>query len=826
MAHSTDSRIAPVPGECSRFAWSPEWFLTPTGITAVFIGTAVALVRLFSAADLWQGRVAEAAVAGLCLIATGFSLAAALRTARDKNLSGPLRRAWELIGAGLALLACGVAGHLAALWIQNEQPVLSGYLLTGCGFAAAGLVLLALLRLPAGRLARRHRVSALLDLGTLGLAGFVAFWIYTIAPIGAPPLTRGFSLLVIVLHAVVAMALLCAASALYLRPRDPAVRHGFHPLLLGIAFLVVLDLGPFATAVNLDGPSARPPLTGWSLFALAAAVAARGMRFSIPVPPAPPREPRGQMGVPVASTLLVGFLLSTSLINPELWQSQIKVLAPATFIALALIVTRQTLTARDNLRLAHEMKAAKEVAETANTARLQFLANISHDLRTPLNGVLGCAQILLRDKAISPKQRELIRTMQTSAEHLRNLINDLLDLSKLEADKLELSPTAFELRSFLDDLVKTFAIEAEKKKVVLELRIPGVLPGWIVCDRKRLQQILGNLVHNAIKFTERGSVHVRVQAAGAELVIEVTDTGCGIMPDKLGELFLPFHVVDPRSIKLDGTGLGLSICKKLARRMGGDISVQSVVSKGSTFTVHLPLKESAPVVEVHRTIVDYQGRRRRILIVDDQPANRIVLRTMLEPLDFLVDEAADAAAAIEQVRFARPDVILLDLMMPGVDGFELLRQIQELPLPALPPCLAVSALSGEEVERRCRDAGFRQLLNKPVNFDLLTEALHTHAGIEWTHGVLQPAPPERETGPADRRATLTAPPPAEIAAFLDLARRGFVRNLEGRADQLAQQNSLYTAFADRVRRHARAFELKELADWLAHLSTDKSDGST
>jgi CheY-like chemotaxis protein len=314
-------------------------------------------------------------------------------------------------------------------------------------------------------------------------------------------------------------------------------------------------------------------------------------------------------------------------------------------------------------------------------------------------------------------------------------------------------------------------------------------------------------------------VTLRARADNGALVFEVHDTGCGILPDKLGELFQPFHVVDERSIKLEGTGLGLSICKKLARKMGGDITVESVIGKGSVFSVRLPLEEAAPVIETQRTIVDYQGRRRRILIIDDQPANRIVLRTMLEPLDFLIDEAGEARTALEHIRFAKPDIILMDLMMPGIDGFTLCGQVAALDIVPRPVCLAVSALSGEEVHARCREVGFNELLHKPVNFDLLLEALHTHAAIEWTYGVIQPAPPPGHGDAAPKPPEQIVPPSAdEIAALLDLARRGFVRNIETRAGALAQEHPECAAFSRRVMAFVSDFKLKELADWLSSLT--------
>jgi signal transduction histidine kinase/DNA-binding NarL/FixJ family response regulator len=625
------------------------------------------------------------------------------------------------------------------------------------------------------------------------------------------------------LHAVLSLLLVASLLLLLFRKHPPVMHRAFVPLASGVITLLVFEVLPRCMVLRVEGFTSVPSYFGWALLGLSVSASALMMRE-----PSSTTErsysPNLHFAVPLASTGMVGFFLVNTFLAPEVWSGHIRTLLVATFAALLLLVLRQTIMARDNLRLAQAMSEAKEAAESANAARLHFLANISHDLRTPLNGILGSVQILLREVSITPKQRDLLRTVQGSAEHLRNLITDLLDLSKLEADRLELSPSAFDLGGFLDELVKSFAPDVEKKQIRLELAPTGDLPRWIECDRKRLQQILGNLVHNAIKFTDRGTVRLRAQRHDPDLVFEVADTGCGILPDKLPELFQPFHVVGDNSIKLEGTGLGLSISRKLARRMGGDITVQSIVAKGSTFTVRIPLHESKPVVEVRRTVVDYQGRRRRILIVDDQPANRLVLRNMLEPLDFLVDEAEDADAAIKALQFSKPDVVLLDLMMPGVDGFELLEQIKAMKILREPPCIAISAMFGDEVEARCRQAGFQQLINKPVNLDILTDALHQHAGIEWTYGIIQAAP--AADGRAQPPLPFKPPPPAELAAFLDLARRGFVRNLQSRADQLAHAHPDMAPFATRVSSYVRDFKVKELADWLANLATKADHGSS
>lgn len=806
----------------TRLAQIPDWLRTTTGRVAVGLGALAVAAKISAMLQESPGAVHAAALAAVALAASLFAYSRAIALARDARLEAAVRLPWGLLAAATAPAALAAAVRIATELGRPQHLALARQTELLLGLAALALATCGVLLLPAGRLARGRWVPAALDLATLLLTGALGFWVYALYPAftnaGTGWLARGM----IVGYTALSLLLLVGLLALILHRQARLPFAALAPLVAGGLLLVAAESIPVCHLINTEGMGAEPMSVGWTLFSLAAAVSAHTWRDPAGAA-VPPRPVNLLLAVPLVATGLVGFLVFTSLLNRQLWEANAYVLLSATFVTLVLVVLRQTLIARDNVGLAQEAQRAKEAAEAANAARLHFLANISHDLRTPLNGVLGCAQILLREKTLASRQRELVKTMQGCAEHLRNLINDLLDLSKLEANRLELAPAPFDLRSFLQAIARSFAPDADNKKVELQLDLAPDLPGWIVCDLKRLHQILGNLLHNALKFTEHGAIRLQARVAQGCLRFEVQDTGCGILPDQIERLFQPFQIVDERSLKLEGSGLGLSICKKLAEKMGGDISVQSVRGKGSVFIVTLPLQETAPVVEVQRTVVDYQGRRRRILIVDDQPSNRIVLRAMLEPLDFLVDEAGDAARALEHVRFAKPDVVLLDLMMPAVDGFELCRQIAVLDLVPAPACLAVSALSGDEVEERCRQAGFRQLLHKPVDFELLLDGLHTHAGIEWTYGVIQPPPDGRASEPPP--PAIVPPPAAEVAAFLDLARRGFVRNIESRAEQLARTQTEFAPFARRVTGYVHDFKLKELAEWLASLNPENDHGS-
>ena len=808
----------------------PAWLTTRVGRASLCIGLVAAAICGANSLAIVSSRTGQTLAAAAVLTACILALRELSRRCRRGGCPPALRRFWRLQRTVVCVIAAGagVAGAAASA----HEPTASQLRIAGLAlsFASLAMMLWATVHIPGGGISTRHRVTATLDLVTLMIAGLLGFWILAIEPVMRGRESTGmeddrfWSIALIAIYAFLSLLLMSTLLLMPFRTHEPNIARGLRFLAGAAIAVVAAEVVPYCIDLARDGWRTAPPLFGWTLALLgiwlhASLADEQRASASMEVPS------QARVAMPYAAIGLLAVLALTALPSREIRTENASVFLFALFAAFILVVVRQTIIARENFGLALEMQHAKEVAESANNARLQFLANISHDLRTPLNGVLGCAQILLREKTMTSKQKELLKTIQGCGEHLRNLINDLLDLSKLEADKLELAPSPFDLKALLGALIKTFALEAETKKIILELEQAPELPDWIQCDRKRLQQILGNLVHNAIKFTDHGRVKVRARVVGGAMIFDVIDTGCGILPHKIDELFQPFHVVDERSIRLEGTGLGLSICKKLANKMGGDISVTSKHGKGSTFSVVVPLVLASPVVEVQRTVVDYQGRRRRVLIVDDNTANRVVLRTMLEPLDFLIHEADGAAAAHEQIQLAQPDIVLLDLMMPGTDGFTLCRQILELDILRMPVLIAVSALAGEEVMARCRQAGFADLLNKPVHLDALVESLRAYAGVEWTYGVIHPAPLAAAAEDLALNEPIIPPPAEEVSAFLDLARRGVVRNIETRAEQLAHAHPEYTPFARRVARYARDFKLKELGEWLASLSSPHVHGS-
>lgn len=367
-------------------------------------------------------------------------------------------------------------------------------------------------------------------------------------------------------------------------------------------------------------------------------------------------------------------------------------------------------------RLQEELASARDAAEVANRAKSTFLTTMSHELRTPLNGILGFAQILLRDPAMSLSQREGVATIQRSGEHLLTLINDVLDLAKVESGKLDLQTEVFELMPLLNSLVELLAVRARAKNLALQFEAHD-LPERLVGDPRRLRQVLLNLLGNAIKFTEQGLVRLTVTRG---LYFRVEDTGPGISAADREKLFQPFSQFGPRHKQAEGTGLGLSISRRLVELMGGRLQVESVPGQGSCFTFELALAEvqAAERPPTHKQRVYPTGKR--ILVVDDVAENRAICRGLLAPLGFEVDQAADGPSALLRLEVSPPDLILLDLTMPGMSGLEVMARLR----PAYRiPVIMVTASAFAEDRKRAQEAGCEGFLSKPVDRELLLDEL-------------------------------------------------------------------------------------------------------
>jgi signal transduction histidine kinase/FixJ family two-component response regulator len=382
---------------------------------------------------------------------------------------------------------------------------------------------------------------------------------------------------------------------------------------------------------------------------------------------------------------------------------------------------------------------AAAAAEQASQAKSDFLANMSHELRTPLNAILGYAQLLQR-APLADKHMNAVRVIYRSGNHLLSLIADILDLSKIEAGKMELHAAPCDLMGAIGAVHEMVRVPAEQKALALSCTIGDGVPAAIEVDEKRLRQVLLNLLGNAVKFTSSGRVALIVSlldaAKGSALLrFEVQDSGPGLSEEEMERIFRPFEQAGSIERREAGTGLGLAISRQLVRMMGSEIHVQSRVGQGSSFwfevrvPVVAPADREAEIDVAH--VTGYAGARRSVLIVDDGEDNRALLRAMLGELGFDCHEAQSGLEALQVAQRSRPDVILMDLKMPGMDGFEATRLIRIIePLKDV-PVIMVSANITEDSATLCLAAGANAYLAKPIEEGELLRIMARVAGIEW-----------------------------------------------------------------------------------------------
>ena len=414
----------------------------------------------------------------------------------------------------------------------------------------------------------------------------------------------------------------------------------------------------------------------------------------------------------------------------------------------------------ERTQLEVDLIAAREAAEAANRAKSTFLANMSHGIRTPMNAILGYAQILQRDAGLGEVQRDYVGVINRSGEHLLGLINDVLEMSKIEAGHTALNPQEFDFHGLVADLEAMFRARAAERSLALRVTGTGDVPRYLYADSAKIREVIINLVGNAVKFTREGTISVGVRAfpnsgEGRELAlaVDVEDTGCGIAADELERVFEPFEQARPGRYRTGGTGLGLPISREYARMMGGDLVAESLPDKGSVF--HFTFKvqavdaaEARPAAEtsVRQVRGLAGGRSPKVLVVDDDEASREALSLHLGLVGFQVEQAADGAEAVGAFEKWQPDAILMDLWMPVLDGLEATRRIKASVAGRVTPILTVTASVLEESERDAKAAGADGFIRKPFRKAEVFAELRRLLGIEYVYDPAPERPTEGDRG--------------------------------------------------------------------------------
>ena len=391
----------------------------------------------------------------------------------------------------------------------------------------------------------------------------------------------------------------------------------------------------------------------------------------------------------------------------------ISVRNPETDAVKELVFTYRNVSERK--RMVEELIAAKDLAEAGGRAKSEFLAMMSHEIRTPMNGVMGMAALLL-DTGLDDTQRKFVETLYGSAESLLSVLDEVLDLSKLDAGRMTVEERPFDLKAVLDDTLALFGPKAKERNVVLDGAVHADVAPRHLGDPLRIKQVLNNLVSNAVKFTPKGKVEVAITAEAGGIAFAVSDTGIGMNGETRAKLFQPFTQGDSSiTRRYGGTGLGLSICKKLVELMGGTITVESAPGRGSTFRFTLPLEIDAAKAARARIPAAHPTVRLRLLVVEDHPVNRMVIEKMLEKLGHDVRSAADGLAAVDAVKAERFDAIFMDIELPEMDGFATADAIRLLsPTAARVPIIALTAHGPEERAAEAKARGFAFYVTKPV----------------------------------------------------------------------------------------------------------------
>ncbi|MCC5806818.1 MAG: response regulator [Opitutales bacterium] len=471
----------------------------------------------------------------------------------------------------------------------------------------------------------------------------------------------------------------------------------------------------------------------------------------------------------------------------------------------SIVAERTTALSANEARL----REARDAAEQANRAKSRFLANMSHELRTPLNAIMGYAQILGRDPAIGEENLRRIGVLRSSGALLLHLINEVLDLSKVEAGKIEIRPGPTNLRALVGALVETFRPKAAHKGLRLGCTFSTGFPDRVLLDGHRVEQILFNLLGNAFKFTDSGEIRVETAVTGnGRFCIVVSDTGEGIPAEQLAAIFEPFHQGGHTPAAEPGTGLGLAISRSLATALGGSLSCKSTPGSGSRFRLELPLETVADLPETarpDRAIIGYEGDRRRLLVVDDLPVNRDIVAEMLEPLGFIVEGANDGTSALAQADAHRPDLILLDMRMAPMDGSEVMRRLRSAPWGRDLPVISYSASLLDFSREDALALGCNDSITKPFLIEDLLSKIGDLLQLAWIYAE------DEAAASTDSPTTEFAFSPEDFATLRALAHRREPAGLKRELIRIHSEDTNARPAVDRLLSLLAAFRLAELS---------------